>query len=205
MSDDVFDLENKPGWTLLKYLARSFEGEPDSITTIPSGKFMSLDTPCQAVKLEGVYRPTISGSHYLSFSSLGPAKLLINDQEVFKITKNSDDQMGFLLGGTVEEQTQFEFIKGEEYKLYVETLAPVNEGSNHGDGLSLLADMLGVHLGFMLQEEYERDSLAEAIDLAKSAETVVVFVGNTPQWETEGMAGIYLYRQWLIKHHQATI
>lgn len=201
MSDDVFDLENKPGLTLLKYLARSFEGEPDSITTITSGKFMSLGTPCQAVKLEGVYRPTVSGSHYLSFSSLGPAKLLINDQEVFKITQNSDDKMGFLLGGAVEEQTQFKFIKGQEYKLYVEVLAPVNEGNDQEDGLSLLADMLGVHLGFMLQEEYERDLLAEAMEVAKSAETVVVFVGNTPQWETEGMANIYLYKHWLIKHH----
>jgi beta-glucosidase len=65
--------------------------------------------------------------------------------------------------------------------------------------------MLGVHLGFMLQDDYERDSLAEAIEVAKYAETVVVFVGNTPQWETEGMASIYLYKQWLIKHHQAEI
>jgi beta-glucosidase len=183
MAADLFDLDNKPGLTLSRYQTHDFSQPPEATANHPTGSYMPIETRCEALKIEGSYKPSVSGSHYLSFSSLGPSKLFINDHAVFDITKNSDDPMGFLLGGVAEEKKQYDFVKGQEYKIRIESLAPV--GSD-GGGLSLLDGLLGVHTGFMLQQTYEEDLLTSAVEAAKSADVALVFVGNTTAWETEG-------------------
>ncbi|KAG4440193.1 hypothetical protein IFR05_004338 [Cadophora sp. M221] len=150
--------------------------------TCSQGKWASIGTPCVAAKLETRLHPTVSGSHYLAFSSLGPATVTINSKKIFDVTEYNDDAMRFHLGGSVQEQKQFDFEKGKEYEIDVEAF-----GLPTGDEtFSLFRGMIGLQLGFMLQEEYEKDMLAEAVEAAKAAEIAVVFVGNTTAWETEG-------------------
>jgi beta-glucosidase len=183
MAADLFDLDGRPGLTLSRYQTQDFSQTPEATGNHLTGSYMPIETRCDAIKIEGSYKPPMTGSHYLSFSSLGPSKLFINDNVVFDITKNSDDPMGFLLGGVAEEKKQYSFVKGQEYKICIESLAPV--GSD-GGGLSLLDGLLGVHTGFMLQQTYEEDVLTSAVEAAKSADVALVFVGNTTAWETEG-------------------
>ncbi|RDW57663.1 beta-glucosidase-10 [Coleophoma crateriformis] len=182
MVEGLFSLENKPGLTLSRYDTRDFSSTPE-VSSHDMGTYIPLESRCEAARLEGVYRPTVTGSHYLSFSSLGPSKFLINDKVVLETTKNSDDSMGFLLGGVVEEIVSFDFVAGEEYKIRLETVAPKDEAEG---GLSLLEGLLGIHLGFMLQSDYEADLLTDAVEIAKTSDIALIFVGNTPVWETEG-------------------
>jgi beta-glucosidase len=183
MAADLFDLDNQPGLTLSRYQTHDLSQPAEATANHLTGSYMPIETRCEAVKIEGYYKPSIDGSHYLSFSALGPSKLFINDDVVFDITKNSDDPMGFLLGGVAEEKKQFDFVKGKEYRIRIESLAPSGNG---GGGLSLLDGLLGVHTGFMLQQTYEEDLLTIAVESAKSAEVAIVFVGHTTAWETEG-------------------
>lgn len=185
MSTELFDLENRPGLTLSRYRTRDINHKPETVTNNATATYTPIETRCEAIKMEGLYKPSVSGSHYLSFSSLGPSKLSINDKVIFNITKNCDDPMGFFLGGVAEEKKQYSFVKGQEYKILLESLAPVSGDADRG-GLSLLKGLLGVHTGFMLQEIYEEDLLTSAVEAAKSAEVALVFVGNTTAWETEG-------------------
>jgi beta-glucosidase len=186
MKDDLFDLDGKPGLTLSRYQTRDFSGEPEAIQNNETGSYMPIETRCAAVRIEGAYKPSVSGSHYMSFYALGPSRLFINDKLIFDITKNSDDPMGFLFGGVVEERSQVDFVKGQEYRVRVESIAPVSH-PNSKETLSLLDGLLGVHLGFMTQETFEEDLLASAVEVAKSADVALVFVGNTASWETEGV------------------
>jgi beta-glucosidase len=172
--------------TLSRYQTRDFSGEPEAIQNNETGSYMPIETRCAAVRIEGAYKPSVSGSHYMSFYALGPSQLFINDKLIFDITKNSDDPMGFLFGGVVEERSQVDFVKGQEYRVRVESIAPVSH-PNSKETLSLLDGLLGVHLGFMTQETFEEDLLASAVEVAKSADVALVFVGNIASWETEGV------------------
>ncbi|PVH68511.1 glycoside hydrolase family 3 protein [Cadophora sp. DSE1049] len=182
LQENLLSKDGKPGFTLSRFQSKDTSAVPESVDSCPRGKWLSDGTPCIAAKLEGKFCPSVSGSHYLAFSSLGPATVIINGKKIFDVTKYDDDAMRFHLGGSVQEQVQIEFEKGKEYEIIVEAF-----GLPTGDEVfTLFRGLIGVQLGFMLQEEYERDILTEAVEAAKAAEVAVVFVGNTTAWETEG-------------------
>ncbi|KAH9218724.1 glycoside hydrolase superfamily [Leptodontidium sp. 2 PMI_412] len=182
LKENVVGKDGKSGFTLSRFQTQDISGVPESVDSCPQGRWVSDGSPCVAAKLESKFRPTVSGSHYLAFSSLGPATVTIDGKKIFDVTEYDDDAMRFHLGGSVQEQKQFHFEKGEEYDIVMEAF-----GLPTGDDMfSLFRGMVGIQLGFMLQEEYERDMLAEAVEAAKAAEVAVVFVGNTTAWETEG-------------------
>ncbi|KAJ9602527.1 hypothetical protein H2200_013070 [Cladophialophora chaetospira] len=179
--DDVSNLEGRPGFTLSRYESQDCSGAPESITTIKTGSYMPMGARCGSISLECIYKPSVSGSHYLGFSSLGQSKVYVDDQVVFNITEDCDDAMGFLFGGVEEARAQFSFSQGKEYRVRVESFSPaVNPSSG------ILGGLLGVHFGFMHQQVFEEDLFTAAVDAARSADVALVFVGNTPSWETEG-------------------
>lgn len=160
--------------------------EPFLVEEYPRGSFTTLmntnATGCKTVRFSTNYFSKISGSHYLSFSGLGPSKLYINDELVAHQTEPTKDAMGFLLGVQEEIRMQFTFEAGKNYRILIETHPSPTSNAE----LYLLDNQCSVHLGFITQEEMEHDILSEAVSLAKDADLVVVFVGNTTQWETEG-------------------
>jgi beta-glucosidase len=118
-------------------------------------------------------------------SALGPSKVYVDEQMIFNITRDCDDPMAFILAGVEEGKAQFHFTQGQEYRIRVRSLAPATE-PNDEESFNLLAGLLGIHLGFMRQNEFEEDLLTAAVEVAKSADVALIFVGNTPAWETEG-------------------
>lgn len=133
------------------------------------------------VKLTTTFVSPASGKHYLGCSGIGPTSVTINDKVVFEQKGNSPDPMGFLLGGNPEEEFTISFKEGEEYKIQIHTLPPTG-GSEWG----ILAGLPGFRMGFMLEEEHNRDLISQAKDLAKEVDYAIVFTGHTPAWETEG-------------------
>jgi beta-glucosidase len=133
------------------------------------------------VRLSTTFIPSASGKHYLGCSGIGPTTVTINDKVVFEQKGNSPDPMGFLLGGNPEDEFTFAFKENEEYMIQIHTLPPVG-GSEWG----ILAGLPGFRMGFMLEEEHNRDLLTQAKDLAKEVDFAIVFTGHTPAWETEG-------------------
>lgn len=185
MEIDVTDKEGKPGFTVSRFVSADLTSTPSETINIKSGNYKPLFNPtvASAATIEGTFKPSVSGFHYLSFSGLGPAKLLINDKVVLESTENCSDSMAFLLGGVVEMTSRYSFEADKSYNIRVETWAPTSENPND---LVLLSGLLGARLGFMAQAEYEQDILKVAVDAARDADVAVVFVGNTNAWETEG-------------------
>lgn len=160
--------------------------EPFHTEEYPRGSFTTLMntkvTGCQTVRFTTTYRPDVSGSHYLSFSGLGPSKLFINDELVAEQTEPTKDAMGFLLGVQDELHMQYPFEAGKPYNITITTHPSPTSNAE----LYLLDAQISTHLGLIRQSEMDSDILAEATALAREADLAIVFVGNTTQWETEG-------------------
>src|SRR5258706_15661476 len=85
---DIFTVsENQTGWTLSKYNIADFGTEPESVTIYPATMFLSVESHSSAVKLEGIYRPSVSGLHYISYFSLGTSKVFVNNDLVLEVSK----------------------------------------------------------------------------------------------------------------------
>ncbi|KAF1848238.1 glycoside hydrolase family 3 protein [Cucurbitaria berberidis CBS 394.84] len=175
-----------PGFLAEYFMTPTTTNVPFLVEEFPRSSFTTLMntrvTGCQTVRFGTNYRPSVSGSHYLSFSGLGPSKLFINDELAVEQTEPCSDAMGFLLGVQKEVRVRFKFEAGKEYRVVIETHpSPVSNAE-----IYLLDNQCSIHLGFIAQEEMEQDVLAEAVSLAQEADLAIVFVGNTTQWETEG-------------------
>lgn len=186
----MVDSEGKPGLTISRFDSEDFSSAPMSVQNNSGGSYGGFGVRCAAAILEGEYHSSISGSHYVSFMGLGPSKLYINNEMLVSLENPCVDPMGFLLGGVVESEFQYQFEAGNVYKVRIETIAPKNDGSN--GNMDLLNGLIGCKLGFMLQKTYEENLLDAAVEAAKGSDIALIFVGNTPSWETEGFDLIIL-------------
>jgi beta-glucosidase len=186
--ENLFNLEGKPGITLTRFQTPDCSGSPKSTATVSKTAYTPFEERCRSVTLDFIYKSSVTGSHYLSLSSLGPCKVLVNDQVVIEITEDNDDTMGFLFGGVEEVRKQVSFIQGEDYRVRIESMGPKMD-SNTEPGVSMLAGFPGFHMGFMHQDRFEEDLLVSAVEAARTADVALVFVGNTQTWETEGKLG----------------
>ncbi|KAI8649153.1 Beta-glucosidase [Fusarium keratoplasticum] len=174
-----------PGFICDFFKTLDMSDEAFHTSEYPRGSFMSIMNAeiddAKAVRMTTTYIPSVSGKHYLSFSGIGPTKLFINQVFLGEI-KETEEAMMFFLGAQEEKHVQYDFIAGQKYYILVEsTISPVPNAE-----LFLAEDKVAVHLGFIEQAEMETDLQSEAVELAKQADVALVFVGNTPQWETEG-------------------
>jgi len=164
-------------------LERVSSDKTDTISLTESQYHSLLSTDIyDNVKLTGIYKPTDPGSHYLTCCGLGPTQLWINDELLYDQKDNNKDFMGFLLGGGEQQTFQYAFTSGKEYSIRLTSVKPPSEAA----GLSLLKDIIGVNLGFMLEVDHDEDVLTQAVTLAEKADVVIVCTGHTPDWETEG-------------------
>jgi beta-glucosidase len=108
--------------------------------------------------------------------------MFINGELVSHQKKEASDSMAFFLGVQDEHRFQYNFDASKEYDIVIESIPSQVDNSE----LFLLDGVLSVHLGFVSQQEMEKDLLAEAVTMAKEADLAICFVGNTTQWETEG-------------------
>lgn len=182
LQTDISDHEGQKGCTVTRF-NRGKEGLVKlSVANAPDTHFSAIEELCDILHLDTTYRPHVTGRHYLEFISTGPAKLFINDEQLMTVQDDVADQMAFILGGANGEKRQYSFEEGKEYRIHIETQAPeVRPGY-----FALLEGVIGITLGFMHQADFEEDVLSSAIEAAKTADTAVVFVGNSPAWETEG-------------------
>ncbi|KAL6362258.1 hypothetical protein LRP88_04336 [Fusarium phalaenopsidis] len=190
MKDDLFDLDGKPGMTLSRYRNRDLAGEPAEKRNVTAAIYLpnlqhSESRQVQAsVTLDGTYRPSTTGRHYLSFSAMGESKLFVDDKLVLDCG-NSFDPVACILGADKEETCQYDFIQGQSYRIRVESLARLTDPHRLTPN-SFFDGLLTTRVGFMPQPVYEEDILPEAVEAASSSEVAIVFVGNTTEWETEG-------------------
>jgi beta-glucosidase len=182
--ENVFDLSGKPGFTLSKYGDRDMKSQPKAVKNLKSGTFSLMMEKNAAAKIEAEFRPQTSGSHHVAINSLGSSNLFINDE--FIISQDTcTDPMGVLFGGAQDATKTYAFEAGKTYKLRFEAVSASSEGVEGLDA-ALLDGMIATRLCFMTEQEHDEDLLTQAVEVAKGADVVLAFIGNTSVWETEG-------------------
>lgn len=140
-----------------------------------------MEDTWQVVRATAIFTPTVTGSHYLALTGLGPSELSIDGERVYSQDANCVDSMAFILGGVKETKVRHHFVAGRSYTIQVRSVVSSPEG-----GFALLQEQIGLRLGFMLEQDHNADLLSDAVAVAKDADVALVFTGHTPDWETEG-------------------
>jgi beta-glucosidase len=178
--------ESEIGWTAEYFKNPDVSGECFFKKPFPRGSMMTvmdLDVVgFQSIRFSTAYTPKKSGSHYISYGSMGAGKLYINDELLFDQPVQAKDSMSFLLGVAEENRLRYKFDASKSYSIRIDTILPTAQNS----GLYILDGQTAIHFGLVEQDEMEADIFNEAVAMAKEADYTLIFVGNNMQWETEG-------------------
>ncbi|KAL3454870.1 glycoside hydrolase superfamily [Aspergillus insuetus] len=179
MVDNVTTSDKKEGWSMEFLYCNSPATisclkQPLYIPTVPGNDGLTI-------RATTTFCPPSSGRHYISLSGLGPSLLLINGTEIYKQTGNCPDLMAFILSSYADIPVQYDFVAWQSY--HIEVVSHPLEAYN---GPSFMNGRAGFSVGFLSQSEREADLLAEAVAIAARSDIVIVFTGNTAEWEAEG-------------------
>ena len=183
--DHVFDLEGNPGFSYHIYDIHGLK-PPQTVHNHKKSELSLLDEQMlEQVKVEliGTFYPPETTSYYITLSSLGPAKIVVDGQVVLEQTANCSDAMGFLFGGVPVPKTSVPLEAGRAYKICIHA-APPAPGSSVD--LGFLQGQVGVRACCMPATEHDSDVLSEAVNIARTCDYSIIFTGNDPDWETEG-------------------
>ncbi|KAH7176803.1 glycosyl hydrolase family 3 C-terminal domain-containing protein [Dactylonectria macrodidyma] len=143
---------------------------------------IEIKDTAMSARLSTTYLPTETGSHYFSLSGAGNTKLFIDGEHVAEQKGSIRDAMAFISGVQDELRVQHYLEASKSYTIEVLTSIPVDSVSDN----YILDKQLCAHVGFVPQAEMEQQLQAEAVELARDADFVIVFTGNSFQWESEG-------------------
>lgn len=176
------------GVTLEFHIGDKFEGAPRIIQHRTNTDLFLWDSvpeevnPIWSVRAKTILTPTTTGLHTLSFSSVGPGRLLVNGDVKVDLWNWTD------LG-----EAMFSGSKDILFDIFLEANVPVQlvaETTNEIRPLSKQAQVNQTHatggcrIGY--KEADAENYLQKAIDAAKSSDVAIVIVGLDAEWESEG-------------------
>ncbi|KAH6676851.1 glycosyl hydrolase family 3 C-terminal domain-containing protein [Plectosphaerella plurivora] len=185
-NDGLLNADGEAGWTGAFYHSTDLSGEPYHDESFSRGTFVTITSPeCNAARSarwSACFTPQSTSNHYITFAGLGPSKLFI-DGTLVGSAREADDTVLVFMGAQEKERFRYMFTASREYKVAFEScVSPVDNSD-----LVILKDKVGGHIGFLSQQDMEADLFFEVVQLAKDADVAICFIGNTAQWETEGI------------------
>jgi beta-glucosidase len=170
------------------YVGDKFEGEVKVHQRRTNTDLFLWDSvPAEVVgewscRAKTILTPKTSGLHTMSFSSVGPGRLLVNGKVVVDIWDWTEKGEA-MFDDSQQQLFDLQLEAGRPIELVAELtneLRPFRrqkvENRTHGYG--------GVRIGY--KEEDKKNYLQEAVDLAKEADVAIVIVGLDGEWESEG-------------------
>lgn len=132
-----------------------------------------------------VLTPKTTGKHQLSFASIGPAKLYVDDEILIQLSGEEKGSLFFTYGSD-ETIIEKDLAAGKEYNITVEVDS--HDRQLRTDVVDSMDPMEEKFQGFRLgyQEHDERNLPNEAAGIAQHCDATVVVVGRDKEWETEG-------------------
>lgn len=142
----------------------------------------TVNTTLYWMEVEGIVTAEVDGEYFFSLAVNGTAKLYVDGKEVVDNTINQRPGDSFFGMGTAEEIGTVELKKGQQYNVLVTYgTAPTSKrfanSTQHGAG--------GLRIG-CTRKTKPQELLDEAVALAKTVEQVVLCVGLSYEWESEG-------------------
>src|SRR5512139_16474 len=163
--------DGEQGLSLQIFNGTEFEGEPVYAEVTPRvqhGWFdrsvPNADQECFSMIMEGLFTPQESGVHTLELSGVGWSKLYLDDTLLIDHSHDSD------MGQALKKEIKLE--GGKSHPIRVEYYWKGNPRWKS--------------VGIGHQPPQPKDTIAEAVKLAKNSDVVILVAGLNPEWETEG-------------------
>lgn len=187
-ADYCMTASGEQGVSLEFYVGDKFEGKPLVIQRRTNTDLFLWDSappevgPVWSVQAKTRITPVTSGLHTISFSSVGPGRLLVDGKVIIDLW-DWTDRGEAMFDGSNDILFDIRLEAGKPIDLIAETtneIRPLSRqkqvGRTHATG--------GCRIGY--KEEDKQDYLQEAINAAKAADVAVVVVGLDAEWESEG-------------------
>lgn len=126
--------------------------------------------------------PTTTGKHTVSFMSVGPGKLYINDKLALDLWDWTEEGEA-MFDGSVDYLVDVEMEANKPVELRVEMTNELRPLTKQKES-NMTHKYGGCRIGF--KEEDQVDYLREAVEAARAADVAVVIVGLDAEWESEG-------------------
>ncbi|KAK3693589.1 glycoside hydrolase superfamily [Podospora appendiculata] len=126
--------------------------------------------------------PKISGKHTISYMSVGPGRLYVNNKLALDLWDWTEEGEA-MFDGSVDYLVDVEMEANRPVELRVEMTNELRPLSKQKE-FNMTHKYGGCRIGF--KEEDQVDYLQEAVDAARAADVAVVIVGLDAEWESEG-------------------
>lgn len=183
------DKSGKQGVTIEWFKGDRFEGEPIVIQRrINTDLFLWDSAPVAQVGPEwsavvtANLTPTSTGTHTISFMSVGPGRLLVDGKPTLDLWDWTEEGEA-MFDGSVDYLVNVEMEAGKPVELRIEMTNELRPFFKQKE-IGITHKYGGCRIGF--KEEDQIDYLQEAVDAAKAADVAVVVVGLDAEWESEG-------------------
>lgn len=178
----------EPGVMLEFFAGDKFEGKPVVVQRRPNTDLFLWDSVPQevekipwSVQAKTKITPVTSGLHTISFSSVGPGRLLVDGKLMVDLW-DWTEQGEAMFDNSIDVLIDMQLEAGKAIELIAEStneIRPISKqkpGRTHAYG--------GVRIGY--KEEDRVNYLQQAVDAAKASDVAVVIVGLDGEWESEG-------------------
>ena len=177
--DSLFT-ENE-GFSVDFYDGQEFKGSPIETKILKGNKFWAMGgfgldivaqskRPSLSVRFSGTLKPEFSGEFDFEIFSIGPSRLLVDDEVLIDNWTSQEPGETFFAMGSAPKRGKIEFKEGQTYSLVIEYKW---EGR-----------FPAVQIGMQAPDQH--DLMEEATSLAKEADAVILIVGTNSDWETVG-------------------
>ncbi|KAK7757897.1 hypothetical protein SLS62_000275 [Diatrype stigma] len=183
------DRSGKPGVTLEWFRGDKFEGEVvvtqrrtnTDLFLWDSAPLAQLGPEWSAVATTYL-TPTATGTHTVSFMSVGPGKLYVDGKLALDLWDWTEEGEA-MFDGSVDYLVEVEMQARKPVELRVEMTNELRPLAKQKQ-FNMTHKYGGCRIGF--KEEDQVDYLQEAVDAATEADVAVVIVGLDAEWESEG-------------------
>ncbi len=173
------DGQDRPGLLLEYWNGDIGQGSPVETRVVGrcrafwSGRFSPhVDPKDFAARYSGTFSPEASGEYTFGLQSAGASRLYIDDALLIDNTSGQEPGDGFFGRGSAERRAGIQLQAGETYGFRVEFRTD-----------AALRDA-GIQFGALPPEP--ADGIERAVAAARSADAVLVLVGTSGEWESEG-------------------
>ena len=129
-----------------------------------------LERPDISVRFSCAYTPDISGQHEFEIFGIGKARLLIDGEELIDNWTETSPGEAFFSFSSDSKKAIVDLIKGKTYQLEIR--------------YKFEGNFPAIYIG--CQSPDKINLFNEALNLANSADQVILIVGTNSDWETEG-------------------
>ncbi|KAL3419551.1 glycosyl hydrolase family 3 N terminal domain-containing protein [Phlyctema vagabunda] len=143
------------------------------------------DKKPHSLRITSKVTPETTGKHLFGLSSVGNARLFVNDELIIDNENWNEVGEAFYAFGSVEVRASIQMDAGQTYEVRIEASTRIIPGTtNSDDPVHVFGVQPSVRIGFL--EQLPEDPVADAVILSNNSDLTIVIIGLNDEWESEG-------------------